>query len=61
VVGDRVYGRSGLELAQRLEIVRPFLHAGRLGFDHPLTGQRVEVSEPLPGDLVAALVKARRA
>ena len=34
---------------------RPFLHAGRLGFDHPRTGERVEVEAPLPDDLSGLL------
>jgi len=49
VVGDPVYGvpEPGLQ--------RQFLHASRLGFAHPLTGERVEVDSPLPGDLAAFL------
>jgi 23S rRNA pseudouridine1911/1915/1917 synthase len=47
VVGDARYGGVRAELLSP----RPFLHAGRLGFDHPTTGERVEVSSPLPPDL----------
>ena len=53
VVGDRVYGVSGLGLE------RQFLHATRLAFDHPLADGRVEVESPLPLDLAAALERAR--
>jgi 23S rRNA pseudouridine1911/1915/1917 synthase len=53
VVGDRVYGVSGLGLE------RQFLHATRLAFDHPVTGERVEIESPLPSDLTAALALAR--
>ncbi len=42
VIGDQVYGIP--EPALR----RQFLHASRLAFDHPITGERVEVSSPLP-------------
>jgi 23S rRNA pseudouridine1911/1915/1917 synthase len=51
VVGDGAYGgaRAGLPLD------RPFLHATRLVFDHPVTGARVEVDDPLPADLMAVL------
>jgi 23S rRNA pseudouridine1911/1915/1917 synthase len=56
VVGDVAYGgaRAGLALD------RPFLHAGRLAFDHPVTGRRVELDEPLPADLAAVLDRLRR-
>jgi 23S rRNA pseudouridine1911/1915/1917 synthase len=56
VAGDPVYGEPG-----DLGLERQFLHAGRLAFDHPLTGERVDVSSPLPDDLAAALERARTA
>lgn len=59
IVGDRAYGGSG-EPARNLGISRPFLHAWRLAFDHPVTGEPVELEEPLPEDLAAALEAARR-
>jgi 23S rRNA pseudouridine1911/1915/1917 synthase len=59
ILGDRAYGGGGDE-ARALGLVRPFLHAWRLSFVHPLTGSRVEVEEPLPGDLAEALARARR-
>ncbi len=34
---------------------RPFLHAARLSFTHPATGERVEFAAPLPADLQAFL------
>jgi 23S rRNA pseudouridine1911/1915/1917 synthase len=46
VVGDRVYGRGGEQVSPRT-----FLHAARLAFDHPITGDPLEVHSPLPGDL----------
>ncbi len=58
VVGDGVYGRDR-KLAARLGLARPFLHAARLAFDHPITGERVELEEPLPEDLTAALAILR--
>jgi 23S rRNA pseudouridine1911/1915/1917 synthase len=54
VAGDPLYGR-----ARELGLTRQFLHAARLGFDHPFTGERVEVESPLPEDLVSALERAR--
>ena len=54
VAGDPVYGVAG-----DLELERQFLHAARLGFAHPFTGERVDVESPLPDDLAAALERAR--
>jgi 23S rRNA pseudouridine1911/1915/1917 synthase len=51
VVGDPVYGVSDPELR------RQFLHAWRLAFPHPLTGEAVEVESPLPPELQAALAR----
>jgi 23S rRNA pseudouridine1911/1915/1917 synthase len=51
VVGDARYGgsRDGLQLD------RPWLHACRLRFRHPTTGEEVTFVSPLPGDLQAVL------
>ncbi len=57
VVGDRVYGRR----PESLGLERQFLHAARLAFPHPETGEPVEVESPLPDDLRRALALARRA
>jgi 23S rRNA pseudouridine1911/1915/1917 synthase len=54
VAGDRVYGIAG-----ELGLERQFLHAARLAFEHPVTGAAVDVSSPLPPDLVTALAAAR--
>lgn len=59
ILGDRRYGGGG-EDARRLGLVRPFLHARSVAFDHPITGGRIEVEEPLPQDLREALRRARR-
>ena len=58
IVGDRSYGGGGDE-ARRVGLRRPFLHSWRLAFDHPITGERVEVEEALPPDLSDALRLAR--
>ncbi len=53
VAGDPEYGTPGL-----FGLQRQFLHATRLAFDHPFTGERVEVRSPLPEDLRGALARA---
>jgi 23S rRNA pseudouridine1911/1915/1917 synthase len=54
VVGDAVYGRTH-KLAARIGLQRPFLHALALRFEHPVTAELVEVEDPIPEDLEAAL------
>lgn len=58
VVGDRAYGADPT-LAARLGLARPFLHAWRLAFRHPATGEQVTVTDPLPDELSAALGRLR--
>ncbi|MGH2722809.1 MAG: RluA family pseudouridine synthase [Actinomycetota bacterium] len=58
ILGDSAYGGGGDD-ARRLGLRRPFLHAWRLRFSHPATGDVVEVEEPLPDDLAGALAAAR--
>jgi 23S rRNA pseudouridine1911/1915/1917 synthase len=54
VAGDPEYGTRG-----RLGLGRQFLHAARLAFAQPFTGAPIDVASPLPGDLAAALDRAR--
>jgi 23S rRNA pseudouridine1911/1915/1917 synthase len=58
ILGDRTYGGTG-DLARRLGLGRPFLHSESIAFEHPMTGERVEVRDPLPDDLQQALTAAR--
>ena len=53
-VGDLTYGADPT-LAARLGVQRQWLHAVRLGFEHPGTGQPVEFTSSYPDDLAAAL------
>ena len=54
VAGDPEYGHAGI-----LGLERQFLHAGRLAFTHPVTGERIDLTSPLPQDLADALERAR--
>jgi 23S rRNA pseudouridine1911/1915/1917 synthase len=60
ILGDRRYGGGG-DIATRLGLERPFLHSWSIAFDHPVTGERVELEDPLPEDLQHALTKLRGA
>ncbi len=51
VVGDARYGGD----RPTLPAPRPCLHAARLGFRHPVTGEAMAFESPLPADLAAVL------
>jgi 23S rRNA pseudouridine1911/1915/1917 synthase len=57
ILGDRAYGGQA-EDARGLGLERPFLHSWRVAFDHPITGERIELEDPLPEDLAEALRRA---
>ncbi|KRE78128.1 MULTISPECIES: RluA family pseudouridine synthase [Micrococcaceae] len=52
--GDLTYGADP-RLAATLGLTRQWLHARQLGFDHPVTGERVTVTSEYPQDLAFAL------
>jgi len=54
LTGDETYGG-----AMRYGLARQFLHAHRLAFEHPVSGERLSFESPLPPDLAAALRAAR--
>jgi 23S rRNA pseudouridine1911/1915/1917 synthase len=53
-VGDLTYGADPV-LARRVGLDRQWLHAVRLGFEHPATSEYVEYQSDYPGDLQHAL------
>jgi 23S rRNA pseudouridine1911/1915/1917 synthase len=59
ILGDEVYG-ADLTLARRVGLSRPFLHAARLRFTHPVTGREMSFEAPLPPDLARVLDDLRR-
>ena len=58
LVGDPLYG-SDPKLAAKLDLGRQWLHAVRLGFSHPISGEWVEFSSDYPNDLEIALGRLR--
>jgi len=56
LVGDTTYGG-----AERYGLTRQFLHAHRLAFAHPASGEALSFRSQLPADLAAALELARAA
>ena len=59
-VGDLTYGADPT-LAQRVGLERQWLHAVRLGFEHPESGEQVEYESDYPDDLQRALDTLRDA
>lgn len=59
LVGDPLYG-SDPKLAKSLDLERQWLHALRLGFEHPISGEKMEFESHYPQDLEKALAKLRR-
>ena len=55
VVGDDRYGRG----RPALEVLRPFLHAATLGFQHPDSDQSLAFDSQLPADLEKVLAALR--
>jgi 23S rRNA pseudouridine1911/1915/1917 synthase len=63
LVGDPAYGtragrgvaRSGPVGAEITAFPRQALHAGRLGFTHPATGDRLEFDSQMPSDMAALI------
>lgn len=54
LVGDTMYGADP-KLAARLHLDRQWLHAMRLSFTHPITGEQVEFESQYPAELETAL------
>jgi len=55
LAGDETYGG-----AMSYGLARQFLHAHRLAFAHPASGEPLSFESPLPEDLAAALDQARQ-
>jgi len=58
VIGDPVYG--AFKKGESLGIERQFLHAYKLEFIHPTTGNKLKFTARLPDDLVGALKNIRK-
>lgn len=54
LVGDTMYGADP-KLADKLGLVRQWLHAVKLSFDHPISGERLTLHSSYPKDLEHAL------
>jgi 23S rRNA pseudouridine1911/1915/1917 synthase len=62
LIGDPVYGHKARD--ERLaevgnKLARQALHAATLAFDHPVSGDRLELTSELPEDMQSALAALR--
>lgn len=55
IVGDPKYGQR-----RTMDVGGQLLHAGVIGFTHPVSGERMEFSAGLPGEFEAVLEELRR-
>jgi len=60
LVGDTMYGADP-SLASKLHLDRQWLHAMKLDFEHPVTGERVFFESSYPSDLMDVLESLRNA
>jgi 23S rRNA pseudouridine1911/1915/1917 synthase len=56
LVGDPVYGKK----KEEFKVAGQLLHAAKLGFKHPRTGENLEFTAPLPEDMQAIIKKLQK-
>ena len=64
MIGDALYGAPRVETVhgtQLPELGRNFLHAARIRFTHPITGEPLDVRAPLPAELKTYIYALGRA
>jgi 23S rRNA-/tRNA-specific pseudouridylate synthase len=61
VLGDTTHGKGRINSAfrERYGLHRLFLHLQRVSLLHPGTGERLELTDPLPTELTAVLERLR--
>jgi 23S rRNA pseudouridine1911/1915/1917 synthase len=58
ILGDAVYGREGSN--SHYGVKRQLLHAHRLGFVHPVTGEPLSFTAPIPEDMADQIARIDR-
>jgi 23S rRNA pseudouridine1911/1915/1917 synthase len=61
ILGDKRHGPESIPIARQLGLRRVALHAERLAFAHPVTGERLAFDSPFPPELERAWRHARTA
>lgn len=49
ILGDSLYGSP--QMNKKYQILRQMLHAHKLSFKHPITGDKIDLTAPLPKDM----------
>ena len=57
LVGDRLYGPEYADANAAIGLTRAALHAHRLDFAQPFTGERIALCAPVPADMRGALAR----
>ncbi|MBI5197165.1 MAG: RluA family pseudouridine synthase [Nitrospirae bacterium] len=55
IAGDKTYGGSSAGQIGKIPVPRQMLHAQKLGFAHPVTGEVLSFSAPIPEDMAEVL------
>lgn len=55
LVGDEIYGSE--KMNKRLGVKRQMLHARRVKLTHPITGEALDISAPIPTDMIELMKK----
>src|SRR5262249_19752429 len=60
--GERIYDRPphGRPLPDKSGMSRVALHAATLGLEHPVTGERMRWTAPVPGDMARLVERLRQ-
>ncbi len=68
LAGDATYGGTRTPSSRRAgarqalaSLTRPALHAARIAFTHPASGERIELLSPLPADIAEVIARLRAA
>jgi 23S rRNA pseudouridine1911/1915/1917 synthase len=61
IFADFLYAGRKTARDDRRELGRVFLHAGKISFVHPKTGEKVQFESPMPGELERVLGKLKKA
>jgi 23S rRNA pseudouridine1911/1915/1917 synthase len=60
ILGDEKYGRRKIGCVGDVGVKRQMLHAWKLAFNHPVTGEPMKFTAPLPPDMAAVLKELRK-
>jgi 23S rRNA pseudouridine1911/1915/1917 synthase len=61
IIGDKDYGNKESEkIANETGLLRQFLHAKRIVFNHPMTNEKIDLNDELPYDLKNCMLNLKK-